>query len=127
LNILVTGLLTLMLMLFAVPLVAQEAPTAPGDLFVLAGLLVAAVLPFATSWIYEGLQKVAAGLETLPKVGKVLLGVVIGYGLAWVAFWLGLPLPESIDGITEANVFAILEGLAAVGMHALRKRKTAFA
>lgn len=116
-------LVSLLTMVVTAPLAAQEAPVAPGDLFALASLVVAAALPFATSWIFEGIQVVATGLKSLPPVLKAVLAVVVGYGLAWITFWLGIPLPESIDGLTEKNVFGILEGLAAAGMHYLRSKK----
>jgi NO-binding membrane sensor protein with MHYT domain len=118
-------LTTFVITTLALPVVvhAQEGSAPPGDILYLVGLVVAGVLPFATSFVYEGIQRVATGLASLPTLAKVIGGIVIGYGLTWVAYWLGVELPGSLADMTEKNVVAILEGLAAVGMHYLRNKR----
>ena len=84
-------------------------------------VVVIALLPFATRWIFEGLQQLLGYMERLPKAAKVATAAVIGALLTNLGAWLGLPLPVDVTVVTEVTILGVLEGLAAAGFHKLKK------
>jgi len=86
----------------------------------LLGLVVAAILPWVNRFAFEGLQLLITKLATLPTIMKVVVGAASGFALTWLAAFLNVPLPGSIEGFTEVSLLGLIEGLASVGLHALR-------
>ncbi len=113
------GLVALLLFFVPVGLMAQVAVPEDGAVpaLELVGLLVLAIIPWATRYGYEGVQQLVGALARLPEFPKVLVGVFMGWLVTHLVVWIGLPLPLDIAGWDETTVLGIIEGITAVGLH----------
>lgn len=89
--------------------------------------LFAALLPILvaalTRYVTEGLQSLIAVMDKLPAIVKQIVVVAIAFLLTHLSLALGIPLPESLDGLTPEVVSSILSALGAMGWHQLAKGK----
>ncbi len=75
-------------------------------------------------YLYEGIQIVGNFVRTkLPVQIHAVALVVIQFGLLQFAQFIGIPLPESLDGFTPEIATAVVTALAAMGWHAISAKK----
>lgn len=60
-------------------------------------------------------------LENLAPLGKQLLVVAGCVGASLLYVRLGLPLPDEIRTLQSAAIVGLIQGLAAVGVHGVKK------
>lgn len=83
--------------------------------------LVAVLIPFAATYAFSGVKSVVTAIDRLPAIVQQILVVVEAYVFTLVAAKLGVPLPVDIHAWDLGIVTGILNGLAAIGIHAIRK------
>lgn len=92
----------------------------------LLGLLAAALViavPYATRYVLEALQSVSAFLERQEPIVKQIGALLIATVLRLIVGWTGLPLPDTLEGLTSEVVQGFFLGLVAIGQHKYAKEK----
>ncbi|KKL19244.1 hypothetical protein LCGC14_2467430 [marine sediment metagenome] len=75
-------------------------------------------------YLYEGIQIVGSFVKTkLPVQAHAVALVVIQFGLLQFAQWIGLAMPESLDGFTPELVTATVSAAIAMGWHSISAKK----
>jgi len=75
------------------------------------------LLGWGNSYLFEGLQSVVAQLQKLPAPLKQVAFILIQFALVKASVFLGLPLPDSLEGITPEILMSITSGLVGMGIH----------
>ena len=92
------------------------------DEFVL--VLIPVIATIAGRYVYEGIQIVGKFVEyKLPAPAHAIALVVVQFGLLQFAQWIGIAMPESLDGFTPELATAVVSSLAAMGWHATSAKK----
>ena len=75
---------------------------------------------FGGRCLYDGIQIVGGFVKTgLPVQVHAIALVVIQFGLLQFAQFIGIPLPESLDGFTPELATAAVSAVIAMGWHAI--------
>ena len=82
------------------------------------------IISFAVTGAMALLKKVIPVVDTFPALAQQLIVAVIGVLGTAVAGVLGLPLPIDLSSFEGASVFVagLFSALAAMGIHALKKK-----
>lgn len=83
--------------------------------------IVAILIPVIATYAFSGVKSVIGAIDKLPALVQQILVVLEATAFGWVAVKLGVPLPADIHGWDLGIVTGILNGLAAIGIHAIRK------
>lgn len=82
-------------------------------------VLVATLMPVLNTYAFEGLQKVLGFLDRLAPWLKTIIAVLMPIPLNYLASALHIPnMPGDLHGWGPEVTLSILQGLAAVGLHA---------
>lgn len=81
-------------------------------------LLVIPVLIFA---LFQGAKRLFPWLEGVTPIGKQLLVVTFCLGASLLYVRLGLPLPDEVRSLQSAAIVGLINGLAALGVHGIKK------
>lgn len=107
---------------FAASLLAQAPPggTEPSPLptaMQLISALIMAALPFASSYIFEGLQHALTWVDSLSGIVKQLIAIVLPIGVNFLGQALGIDtIPGDVHAWTQTTVLGIVQGLASIGI-----------
>ena len=86
----------------------------------LVSLLVPVLAVIGGRYLYEGIQIVGGFVKTgLPVQVHAIALVVIQFGLLQFAQFIGIPLPESLDGFTPELATAAVSAVIAMGWHSI--------
>jgi hypothetical protein len=99
--------------------VVQDNPLAA---FGLAGAVVLTLMPFATTLVMSGLKAVIGKVDDLAALPQQLIVLVIGFGIVKLATVSGIALPGDLHGWGPEIVTAVLNWLAAMGLHKVLKK-----
>lgn len=83
--------------------------------------LLAVALPAVASLLFGGVKKLIPVLDGLSALVQQFIAVLFAAGAGWVAAHLGITLPLDVHQWDQATLLAILNGLAAIGFHAVSK------
>ena len=89
-------------------------------------MLIPVIATIAGRYVYEGIQIVGNFVDNkLPTQVHAIALVVIQFGLLQFAQWIGLAMPESLDGFTPELATAVVSAAVAMGWHATSAKKAA--
>ena len=90
----------------------------------LVSMLIPVLAVIGGRYLYEGIQIVGNFIKTdLPVQAHAIALVVIQFGLLQFAQWIGIPMPESLDGFTPELVTAAVSAAIAMGWHSISTKK----
>ncbi len=90
----------------------------------LVSMLILALAVVGGRYLYEGIQIVGNFVKTkLPVQAHAVALVVIQFGLLQFAQWIGIAMPEALDGFTPELTTAVVSAAAAMGWHAISGKK----
>jgi len=77
-------------------------------------------------YLYEGIQILFNFVndQVAPQFHAIVL-VVVQFTLLQFGQWIGIPMPESLDGFTAELATAITSALIAMGWHSISNKKSA--
>ncbi len=87
-------------------------------------LLIPVVATFGGRYVYEAIQILGTFINTkVPTVLHAIALVFVQWGLIVFAQFIGIPMPETLQGFTPELTTAIVSALAAMGWHAIDAKK----
>ena len=89
----------------------------PGDIMQLVLLLIPIVLAWLNTYLFAGLKSVIAVIDGLPAVIQQVLYTIINWALLWLSIWIGMPLPDKLEGFMSVSLLAVITAVVGMGLH----------
>ena len=85
--------------------------------------LIAVLMPVLATVAMSGLKAIVGVLGDQSPIVQQIVAVAVGWGVTQLVALTGLPLPVDVHAWDQMTVLGLLNGLAAIGLHAVRKGK----
>jgi len=83
-------------------------------------MLIPVLTTIGGRYLYEGIQIIGSFVKTkLPVQAHAVALVMIQFGLLQFAQWIGIAVPESLDGFTPELATATVSAAIAMGWHSI--------